>query len=107
AGKMTAKRYSRLMVKGGEDCAAATCDQSATIAANRNAAARTTAVRSGIQRLDFNERGLVMVAGPERAGGLVHVDATNVRLARQEVIHHLSGVDVQAGDMVVGHAAGP
>src|SRR5438552_5128312 len=60
-------------------------------------------------RLDSDQRGPEVVAYPERRriASVIHVDAADVRHARQQVFDDLIGLRVDADDAVVVHPARP
>src|SRR6266700_297353 len=65
--------------------------------------------RSGLQRLDPDEGGAVIVADPQLGGiyRFVHVHAADVGPRREQIIDHLSGLGVEPRYMIVAHPAGP
>src|SRR5579871_5997488 len=64
---------------------------------------------SSIQRLDLDDRTLVVVADPERhrRGGIVDEDAADVGLARQQILDKLAGLRIEPRHPVVEHRSGP
>src|SRR4051812_33789038 len=64
---------------------------------------------NSVERLDFHQRGVMVVADPERGrrGRVVDEYATDVGLARQRVLHRLARLQIHADDAVAVHAGGP
>src|SRR5215831_17934370 len=62
-----------------------------------------------VQRFHLHDRALVVVADPERhrRGGIVHVDAADVGLARQEILHELAGLGIEPRNAVIEHRSSP
>src|SRR5262245_50958791 len=62
-----------------------------------------------VERLDLHDRRTVVAAGPEHRprSGLLDEGAADVGRTRQLVLGDLPGLDVEAGDQIVQHRAGP